>query len=109
MLKQCGMYLRFLLVPSEPHHEIDEELQFHLKQQAEANVAAGMTPQEARRQAAISFGGSREHQGRISPTAAKLLYRNRPSGYPLCSPRLRPQPFLLYGHHSDHANAGQLR
>ncbi len=56
MLKQWLTHLRFLLVP-KPHHEIDEELQFHLEQQAEANVAAGMTPQEARRQAAISFGG----------------------------------------------------
>ncbi len=56
MLEQWLMRLRFLLAP-KPHHEIDEELQFHLEQQAEANVAAGMTPQEARRQAVISFGG----------------------------------------------------
>ena len=56
MLKQWLTRLRFLLAP-KPHHEIDEELQFHLEQQAKANVAAGMTPQEARRQAAIAFGG----------------------------------------------------
>ncbi len=56
MLKQWLTRLRFLLAP-KPHHEIDEELQFHLDQQAEANVAAGMTPQEARRQAVITFGG----------------------------------------------------
>jgi len=56
MLKQWLMRLRFLLAP-KPHREIDEELQFHLEQQAEANVAAGMTPQEARRQAVIAFGG----------------------------------------------------
>ena len=56
MLKQWLTRLRFLLAP-KPRHEIDEELQFHLEQQAKANVAAGMTPQEARRQAAIAFGG----------------------------------------------------
>jgi putative ABC transport system permease protein len=56
MLKQWVTRLRFLLAP-KPHREIDEELQFHLEQQAEANIAAGMTPQEARRQAAIAFGG----------------------------------------------------
>jgi putative ABC transport system permease protein len=56
MLKQWLTRLRFLLAP-KPHHEIDEESQFHLEQQTEANVAAGMTPQEARRQAVISFGG----------------------------------------------------
>ncbi len=55
MLKQWLTRLRFLLAP-KPHHEIDEELQFHVEQQTKANVAAGMTPQEARRQAVISFG-----------------------------------------------------
>jgi putative ABC transport system permease protein len=56
MLKQWLTRLRFLLAP-KPHREIDEELQFHLEQQAEANIAAGMTPQEARRQAVVAFGG----------------------------------------------------
>jgi putative ABC transport system permease protein len=56
MLKQWLTRVRFLLAP-KPRHEIDDELQFHVKQQTEANVAAGMTPQEARRQAVISFGG----------------------------------------------------
>jgi len=37
--------------------ELDEELQFHLEQSIEANVAAGMTPEEARRQALVEFGG----------------------------------------------------
>ena len=37
--------------------EVDEEIQFHIERQAEANRAAGMSPAEARRQAAIQFGG----------------------------------------------------
>jgi predicted permease len=37
--------------------ELDEELQFHLEQAAESNIAAGMAPEEARRQARILFGG----------------------------------------------------
>jgi predicted permease len=37
--------------------ELDEELQFHLEQAAESNMAAGMDPEEARRQARILFGG----------------------------------------------------
>jgi putative ABC transport system permease protein len=56
MLKQWLTRLRFLVAP-KPHHEIDEESEFHLEEQTKANVAAGMTPQEARRQAVISFGG----------------------------------------------------
>jgi predicted permease len=37
--------------------EMDEEIQFHLEREAEANMAAGMPEKEARRKAAIAFGG----------------------------------------------------
>src|SRR5271167_2142767 len=56
MLKELLTRLRFLLV-RKTHVEVDEELQFHLERQIEANIAAGMSPQEARRQAVIAFGG----------------------------------------------------
>ncbi len=36
---------------------LDLELLFHLEQQTRENLAAGMSPQEARRRAAIEFGG----------------------------------------------------
>jgi predicted permease len=39
--------------------DVDEELQFHIEREIDANIAAGMPPDEARRQAAIAFG-SRE-------------------------------------------------
>ena len=48
--------LRFFRV-SKPHREIDEELEFHIEQQTQANIAAGMTPQQSHRQAVIAFGG----------------------------------------------------
>jgi putative ABC transport system permease protein len=35
----------------------DDEVRFHIDQQTEKNLRAGMTPQEARRQALIRFGG----------------------------------------------------
>jgi predicted permease len=37
--------------------ELDEELQFHVEQSIEANVAAGMPAEEARRRALVEFGG----------------------------------------------------
>ena len=70
MLKQWLTRLRFLLAP-KPLDEIDGELQFHLEQQTRANIAAGMTPQEAHRQAIISFGGvenTREESHRQRPS-----------------------------------------
>ena len=56
MLIELLTRLRFLIA-RKTHREVDEELQFHLEQQTQANIAAGMPPQEARRQAAIAFGG----------------------------------------------------
>jgi putative ABC transport system permease protein len=48
--------LRFAVFRKQ-RNEVDEELQFHIDRQIEANLAAGMSPHEARRQAAIAFGG----------------------------------------------------
>ena len=56
MLKGWLAHLRFLIVP-RPHQEVDEELEFHLEEQTRANAAAGMSPQEAHRQAVIALGG----------------------------------------------------
>lgn len=38
-------------------HELDDELRFHLEKQIESNILSGMSPEEARRQALITFGG----------------------------------------------------
>ncbi len=56
MLKELLTRLRFF-VARKTHREVDAELQFHLEQQIEVNIAEGMTAQEARRQAVIAFGG----------------------------------------------------
>ena len=56
MLKEWLTRLRFLMSP-KPNHEIDDELQFHIERQTEEYIAVGMTPQEARRKAVITFGG----------------------------------------------------
>lgn len=56
MLKEWLTRLRFLISP-KPTREIDDELQFHIERQAQEYIAAGMTPQEARREAVVAFGG----------------------------------------------------
>ncbi|MES2219853.1 MAG: ABC transporter permease [Acidobacteriota bacterium] len=48
--------LRYFFRP-RPSSDLDDELQFHLEEATQANIAAGMTPEEARRQARIDFGG----------------------------------------------------
>ena len=56
MLRVMLQRLRSLLL-GHPPTEVDEELRFHIEKQTEANLAAGMSQEEARRQAAIAFGG----------------------------------------------------
>jgi putative ABC transport system permease protein len=58
MLSEWFARIRFLIA-GKRRAEVDEELQFHLERETEANVAAGMSAEEARRRAAIAFG-SRE-------------------------------------------------
>jgi len=72
MLTEWWTRVRFL-VARRTYREVDEELEFHLERQVEANVAAGMTPQEARRQAAIAFGGV--ERAREECRAARPGYR----------------------------------
>lgn len=48
--------IRFLF-RGRSHGEVDEELRFHMEAQIEANIANGIPAHEARRQAAIAFGG----------------------------------------------------
>jgi len=55
-LKQLLSRLRSLL-PGHPPAEVDEELSFHIEKQTQANIVAGMIPEEAHRQAMIAFGG----------------------------------------------------
>jgi len=48
--------VRFMLSGKLPG-EVDDELRFHIEAATEANIAAGMTRDEARRQALVEFGG----------------------------------------------------
>lgn len=49
--------LRALFFRDQQELELSEELRFHLEMEAEANLRKGLAPAEARRQAAITFGG----------------------------------------------------
>ena len=58
MLREWWSRIRYF-VAGKKRAEVDEELQFHLEREMEANVAAGMPTAEAKRRATIAFG-SRE-------------------------------------------------
>lgn len=56
MMREWLSRLRYLVFPRK-QEEMDEELRFHVEQSIEQNMAAGMSPQEARRLALVEFGG----------------------------------------------------
>lgn len=57
LLRGLRIRLRALLRPQLARRELDEEMRLHLELEIEANRRRGMNPAEARRQAAITFGG----------------------------------------------------
>ncbi len=56
MISELLTRLRFLIFRKR-RRELDEEIEFHLKQAITSRIAAGMDPTEARRRALIEFGG----------------------------------------------------
>ncbi len=56
MMRDLWTRLRFMLL-RRSQSELDDELRFHVEQATWAHIAAGMTADEARRQALIEFGG----------------------------------------------------
>ena len=56
MTREILTRIRFMFSGKSPD-EVDDEMRFHIEEATEANIAAGMTRVEARRQALIEFGG----------------------------------------------------
>jgi predicted permease len=54
---RISAWVRSLVHRRKMNDDLAEELRFHLEQQIEQNVAAGMAPEQARRQAVLAFGG----------------------------------------------------
>ena len=57
MLRPLSERLRALLSRRRVEAEMEEELRFHLDQETEKNILAGLDPREARRRALVAFGG----------------------------------------------------
>ena len=56
-VKQLRHFVRQSLFSHRRQSELDEELQFHVEQATEVNLASGMSLSEARRRALVEFGG----------------------------------------------------
>ena len=56
LMRKIWLSIRSLWQRREVKQEIDEELRFHIEQRVAENIAAGMTPEEAAREARKRFG-----------------------------------------------------
>ena len=56
-IKSIGNRLRSVFYRNAAERELDQELKFHVERQISANLAAGMSAEEARRAALLEFGG----------------------------------------------------
>src|SRR4051812_720663 len=59
-LKEMWARFRRMFRSRQTAMEIDEELRFHIDQQAAENIRSGISPEEARRQALLRFGGTEQ-------------------------------------------------
>jgi predicted permease len=57
MLTRFIAYVKGLVRRGRAHRELDEELQYHVERETDANIRRGMTPHEARRIALRDLGG----------------------------------------------------
>ena len=56
-LKGVAARLRAMVSPRSTENALNEEIQFHLDQETEKNIRLGMSPDAARREALVQFGG----------------------------------------------------
>ncbi len=79
MLSEVWSRARFFFA-GKRRDDVDDEIRFHFERQIEANLAAGMSLVESRRQAAIAFGGqerAREQCREARPSwSLELLFRD---------------------------------
>ena len=55
-IRDLVLRLRALILPRRVERELDEELAFHIEREAQKQIARGLSPAEARRQARARFG-----------------------------------------------------
>ena len=73
MLTRLIAYLNGLIRRGAIHREVDEELEFHLAMETDANIARGLTPDDARRAALIQLGGITQTREAVSDVRSTFL------------------------------------
>ena len=87
---------------SKAEREFNDEMRFHLERQIEQHLAAGLSPEEARRQALIEFGGVQQTRENVRETRSIVYLTSWPRTLAMpcdCCGRRRcslPSPYSLW-------------
>jgi hypothetical protein len=87
---------RSLVASKRVDAELEEELQFHLARHIEAQVSRGVTPEEARRQAAIAIGGLDQQKDACRDTRGVTLIDHTARDIRYAARMLRANPGFTF-------------
>ncbi|HEX8674235.1 MAG TPA: ABC transporter permease, partial [Longimicrobium sp.] len=73
LIREVWHRLRNSMRRDELDGGVDEEMRFHIEQQTQKNVRAGMEPAQARRAALVEFGGVERHKEAVRDEARPRL------------------------------------
>jgi putative ABC transport system permease protein len=89
-----GLRLRSLFRREDVDRELEEELHFHFDRQVEQNVAAGMSPEDARAAALRAFGGLAQRKDECRDERRTHMLENFFEDCHYAARNLRHDPFL---------------
>lgn len=92
LLRVIRLRLRSILSRAEVERELDEELHYHVERQIEANLASGMSSEEARRAALRAFGGLEQRKEECREARGLSSIENLSRDVRLALRQLRRQP-----------------
>ena len=104
LLSVIRLRLRSLLQPASVEQELDDELRYHIERQIDANLAAGLSTEEARAAARRSAAGIRATERGVSRHAGTESARQPAAGWPLRAPSAAESAHL-HRRGSRHAGA----
>lgn len=91
-LRGLAKQLRVLFRKADVEAELDEEFRYHIERETEQNVAAGMSPEQARRAAVIAFRGVEQYKEAVRDARWTRILEDAASDVRLAVRSLRKRP-----------------
>ncbi len=96
-MKRLWIALRGIFSRSRVEADLEEEMQFHLDMETEANITKGMDPKEARRVAILKFGGAERMKEAYRDESGSRWFHDLTSDIRYGLRRMRNNPLFTAG------------